>query len=133
MSATISLEPRGRHYLAVFLLSLAVLMLEIAYARILSVALFSHYAFVAVSLAMFGIGLSGLFVYLFPQHFTAERLDRQLVGYAWRFALTAVISLIAFLHFEVQQQLSLAGLFSLSLAYSCSPFRISSAASACRC
>ena len=117
MSAITSLEPRGRHYLAVFLLSLTVLMLEIAYARILSVALFSHYAFVAVSLAMFGIGVSGLVVYLLPQHFTADRLDRQLVTYGWRFALSAVLSLIMFLHLEVVQVLSAAGFVTLSLAY----------------
>jgi hypothetical protein len=117
MSAVANIAPRGRHYLAVFLLSLAVLMLEIAYARILSVALFSHYAFVAVSLAMFGIGVSGLVVYLLPQHFTADRLDQQLVAYGWRCALSAALSLVVFLHFEVVQALSVAGFVTLSVAY----------------
>ncbi len=113
----ITREPRGRHYLAVFLVSLAVLMLEILFARVLSVALFSHFAFVAVSLAMFGLGLSGLVVYLLPEHFSADRLDEQLVGYAWRFALSAVLSLVVFLRIHVVQELSPAGFLSLSLAY----------------
>lgn len=112
-----SLEPRRRHYLAIFLLSMSLLMLEIVTARVLSVALFSHYAFVAVSLAMFGIGLAGLVVYLLPQHFTAARLDSQLVAYTWRFALSAVLSMVVFLRIRVIQELSLAGFFSLTLAY----------------
>lgn len=110
-------EPQRRHYLAVFLLSMTVLQLEIAIARILSVALFSHYAFVAVSLAMCGLGVSGLVVYLLPDHFSRDRLDRQLVAYTWRFALAAVASLLIFLRFQVVQELSLAGFFSLSFAY----------------
>jgi spermidine synthase len=112
-----SIEPGRRHYLAIFLLSMSLLMLEIATARVLSVALFSHYAFVAVSLAMFGIGLAGLVVYLLPQHFTAARLDPQLVAYTWRFALSAALSMVVFLRIRVVQELSLAGFLSLSLAY----------------
>ena len=43
-----SLTPARRHYVLIFILSLSLLMLEIATARILSVVLLSHYAFVAV-------------------------------------------------------------------------------------
>jgi SAM-dependent methyltransferase len=109
--------PGLRHYLAVFLLSLSLLMLEITVARILSVALLSHYAFVAISLAMFGLGLSALTVYLFPDHFRAEDLDRQLVSYSWRFGLAASLGVLAFLNMQVVQELSWRGFFSLSLAY----------------
>ncbi len=112
-----NLEPARRHYLAVFLLSLCLLMLEIAVARVLSVALFSHFAFVAVSLAMFGIGLSGLVVYLLPEHFRAERLDEQLAAYAARFGLAAALAMLVFLRIQVVQELSLRGFATLSLAY----------------
>lgn len=112
-----NLEPGRRHYVAVFLLSLCLLMLEIAVARVLSVALFSHFAFVAVSLAMFGIGLSGLVVYLLPEHFRAERLDAQLAAYAARFGLAAALAMAVFLRLHVVQELSPLGFASLSLAY----------------
>jgi hypothetical protein len=112
-----SLIPARRHYVLIFVLSLSLLMLEIATARILSVALLSHYAFVAISLAMFGLGLSALVVYLLPQHFRPERLDAQLAGYAWRFALAAVLCELVFLNFAVTQELSLRGFLSLSFAY----------------
>jgi spermidine synthase len=110
-------QPARRHYGAVFVLSLCLLMLEIAVARILSVALLSHYAFVAVSLAMFGLGLSALMVYLFPNHFRAERVDRLLVAYAWRFGLSAVVCVVLFLRYEVVQMLSVEGFVTLAVAY----------------
>ena len=77
-----SYEPRPRHFVTVFVISMALLMLEITIARILSVALVSHFAFAAISLAMFGLGLSGLAVYLAPQRFSVENFDAQLVAYS---------------------------------------------------
>jgi len=109
--------PQRRHYLAVFLLSLSLLMLEITVARILTVALLSHYAFVAISLAMFGLGLSGLVIYLLPHRFPAGRVDEQVTTYASLFGLSAALSVLAFLHVHVVQDLSLPGLLTLSAAY----------------
>jgi len=109
--------PRRRHYAAVFLVSLALLMLEITVARILTVALFSHYAFVAISLAMFGIGLSGLVIYLFPHRFPVERVDDQVTTYASLFGLATGLSMFVFLRIHVVQDLSPTGLLTLSLAY----------------
>jgi len=109
--------PQRRHYLAVFFVSLSLLMLEITVARILTVALFSHYAFVAISLAMFGLGLSGLVVYLLPSRFPAGRLDEQLTTFLSLFGLTAAVSVLAFLHIHVHQELSAAGFVSLGLVY----------------
>src|SRR5688572_7327547 len=109
--------PERRHYLAVFFVSLCLLMLEITVARILTVALYSHYAFVAISLAMFGLGLSGLVVYLLPKRFPAERVDGQLTAFMSLFGLTAAASVLAFLHIQVVQEISTAGFASLGLAY----------------
>jgi len=112
-----TLTPERRHFFAIFAISLAILVLEITVARILSVALFSHYAFVAISLAMFGLGLSGLVVYLFPARFPPQAIDRQLRTFASLFGLTAALSVLAFLHIRVVQELSLAGFLTLGLAY----------------
>ena len=54
------MQPERRHYAVLFGASMGLLMLELSFARTLSVALLSHYAFVAISLAMFGLGLAGL-------------------------------------------------------------------------
>lgn len=109
--------PAARHYAAIFVLSLTVLALEITVARVLSVALLSHYAFVAVSLAMFGIGLGALAVYLAPRVFRAERLDRQLVVTLWAFGVSAALAMLGFLHLHVIQELSWRGFSTLGLAY----------------
>lgn len=112
-----SFQLARRHYLAVFVLSFSLLMLEIVVARVLSVALYSHFAFVAVSLAMFGLGLSGLAVFLLPRFYSAERLDRHLITHASLFALSSLLSVLVFLRLQVVQQLSMLGFASLSAAY----------------
>jgi spermidine synthase len=96
---------------------MALLMLEIAVARILSVALFSHFAFVAISLAMFGTGLSSLAVYLLPDVFRAERVDRHVVTFAACFGVAALCAVVGFLRLHVDQTVSLAGFLSLGYAY----------------
>lgn len=111
------MSPSRRHYAAIFLVSLALLVLEISVARILSVALYSHYAFVAISLAMFGLGVSSLVVYLLPHHFAPERVDEQVVTYTRLFAVTAAISVAVFLQIPIVQELSTSGFISLSATY----------------
>jgi spermidine synthase len=54
-------------YAAVFLLSAATIVFEIALTRVFSVAQWYHFAFMTVSLALLGFGASGSFLALFPQ------------------------------------------------------------------
>ncbi len=53
-----------RRLAGVFLVSLATLMLELTLTRLFSATMFYHFAFLAISLALFGSGASGVFVYL---------------------------------------------------------------------
>lgn len=52
----------------VFLTSFSLLTFEITLARLLSVMLSYHYVFLAVSLALLGLGVGGIFVHLFRPH-----------------------------------------------------------------
>jgi hypothetical protein len=52
-------ERRGA-YVAIALVSAAVLLFEVAITRVLSVVLWYHFAFLAISLAMLGLGLPGV-------------------------------------------------------------------------
>jgi spermidine synthase len=56
----------GPLYAAVFLLSAATIVFEIALTRVFSVAQWYHFAFMTVSLALLGFGASGSFLSLFP-------------------------------------------------------------------
>jgi SAM-dependent methyltransferase len=51
---------RPRDYVAIALLSATVLMYEVAVTRVLSVVLWYHFAFLAISLAMLGLSLPGV-------------------------------------------------------------------------
>jgi spermidine synthase len=54
-------------YFAVFLLSAATLVFEIALTRVFSVAQWYHFAFMTVSLALLGLGASGTLLAVFPR------------------------------------------------------------------
>ncbi len=58
---------RGKHwpqiYFGVASTSLATLLLELALTRVFSVVYFYHFAFLAISIALFGLGVGGIFSY----------------------------------------------------------------------
>src|SRR3989442_8135459 len=64
--------PRMRtKLLGVALVSGALLMTELALTRIFSVVMYYHFAFLAISIALFGLSASGVFAYVWR-----ARLDR---------------------------------------------------------
>ena len=83
-----------RTYAGVALATLATLLLELLLTRIFSVTLYYHFAFMVISLALFGLGLSGVVLYLRPERFPQERLAELLASSCRRFAITTVLALI---------------------------------------
>jgi len=55
-------------YLGVALTTLATLLLELSITRIYSVVFYYHFAFLAISLALFGLGAGGVFSYYVANH-----------------------------------------------------------------
>jgi hypothetical protein len=53
-----------RIYLGIFFTTLATLILELSLTRLFSVVFYYHFAFLAISIAMFGLGAGGLCTYL---------------------------------------------------------------------
>ena len=51
-------------YTAVALTTLATLLLELSLTRIFSVVFYYHFAFLAISIALFGLGVGGVLSYL---------------------------------------------------------------------
>lgn len=85
----------GATMAAVFLISLTLLLSELLLTRVFSVLFMSHLAFLVISLALFGLGVGGIAVYLFPDWF-AGHLQRRLVTLAMCFSATLVL-LVLFL------------------------------------
>src|ERR671917_2285314 len=91
MTATTSAAPKATAwtYAGLFMVTLATLMYEIGLTRIFSVTMWYHFAFVAISVALFGMTLGALLVYLLPHRFPEAGVKRQL----WLFSLLFAVSL----------------------------------------
>src|SRR4249920_1491911 len=74
--------------------ALSTLMYEVLLTRIFSVTMWYHFAFVAISVAMFGMTVGALVVYLKPAWFPPDQLARRLGGSALLFGLAIVLSLL---------------------------------------
>ncbi len=107
----------ARTYAGLFFVALATLMYQILLTRIFSVTMFYHFAFAAVSLAMFGMTAGALVVYLRPHWFTPERRFRQLAIHALLFAVTMIASFLtqAIIPFRVHP--SVVGIYALALTF----------------
>src|SRR4051812_34259880 len=65
---------------AVACTSAALLMIELALTRIFSVVMYYHFAFLAISIALFGLSASGVFAYVRRKRLANEPIDRLLAS-----------------------------------------------------
>src|SRR5437016_4156993 len=79
-------SPTSRDLAAVALVSASLLMTELALTRIFSVVMYYHFAFLAISIALFGLSASGVLAYIarhrLDRYATNTLLARQSVVYA---------------------------------------------------
>ena len=104
-------------YAGVFLISLATLMQEVLLTRIFSVTMWYHFAFMAISLAMFGMTVGALSVYLHPEDYAGIPAKRQIALSALCFAVCAVVSMFVHLSVPFNPGRTLAGAWSLVFTY----------------
>ncbi len=104
-------------YAGLFMVTLATLMHEILLTRIFSVTMFYHFAFMAVSIAMFGMTCGAVIVYLFPDLFTEARAKYHLAISAFWFAISIVFSFLTQLSIPFIIDLSIVSLYSIALTY----------------
>lgn len=86
-----------RVFLGVALTSLCVLMLQLALTRLFSATMHYHFAFLAISLALFGSGSAGILIYAIGERLAPSALPRWLVLSSSLFALTMLLALIVVL------------------------------------
>ena len=84
-------------YAGLFFITLATLMLEILLLRIFSVTMWYHFAFMAISIALFGMTVGAVLVYLLPRLFTYEKTKKHLSWSAFLFGILTVASFVAYL------------------------------------
>jgi spermidine synthase len=87
----------SRILLGVALTSLATIALELALTRLFSATMFYHFAFLAISLALFGSGAGGVALYALRDRFPRERASVHLAVCAVLFAASVVLALYVIL------------------------------------
>src|SRR5438034_5211582 len=83
---------KSNHFIGIFLISLATLLLELSLTRVMSVALWYHFGFLVISTALLGFGASGVTLALSPALRECRNLDRALVWLALSFGASVVVS-----------------------------------------
>ena len=107
----------ARTFAGLFLVTLATLTYQLLLTRVFSVTMYYHFAFVAISVTMFGMSLGALIVYLRPRVFTDDRLDRHLTMGALSFAVSIVVSFLAHVWLPFRPELSVTGVLSVLTTY----------------
>ncbi len=104
-------------YGGLFFTTLSTLMYEILLTRIFSVTMWYHFAFVAVSVALFGMTVGALIVYLAPQHFPVELTKERLSQASLLFSVAIVLSFMTQLVIPFDPEWSLVSVYSVAFTY----------------
>ena len=99
-----SSQIRRSSYIGLFTTTLATLMFENLLTRIFSVTMWYHFAFMAVSIAMFGMTVGATIVYLSPNLFTNDRVKGHLVTTSLLFSITIIISFLAHINIPINNK-----------------------------
>ncbi|MBX9667491.1 MAG: hypothetical protein K2X93_07720 [Candidatus Obscuribacterales bacterium] len=73
-----------------------ILMYEILLTRIFSVMMWYHFAFLAISIAMFGMTIGTMLVYIFPKYYSQERAKKLLAPHSLAMSATIFLAAVAF-------------------------------------
>lgn len=103
--------------IAIALTSFSALLLELALTRLFSVVLFYHFAFLAISVALLGLGAGGVFAYLWRGWLTRFPTRRLAATLCTINAAAIFLALEVVLHVPVSLELSRWNLFRLTALY----------------
>jgi len=97
-------EPKRSTYIGLFLTTLSLLQFELFLTRIFSVTMWYHFAFMAISLAMFGLAAGAIFVELMKK----REAHAMLANFGLLLALTSAICFAAQLYIPVDPEKEIA-------------------------
>src|SRR5437763_768404 len=94
-------SPIGRHLAGVSLVSATLLMTELALTRIFSVIMYYHFAFLAISIALFGLSASGVFAYVGRDWLNRYPAGRLLATESLVYAVATIVALFFLVRLRV--------------------------------
>ena len=109
------LRARPATYAGLFVVTLTTLMYEIVLTRIFSVTMWYHFAFVAISVALFGMTAGALLVHLRPEWFRDELVKRQMWRFSLLFGVSVALAFVTQLSIPFVPKMTMAGVWSVVL------------------
>lgn len=103
--------------LGVFLISLATLSYQVLLTRIFSVTTWYHFAFVGISLAMFGMTAGALWVFMRPGLFPEAAATRNLARHCFGFGISIALCFPAYLAVPFRPAAGLPGALGMILGF----------------
>jgi hypothetical protein len=91
----------SRTLFGVALISGSLLMTELSLTRIFSVTMYYHFAFMAISIALFGLSASGVYVFLMRDRWRDAGTERLLAVHAFAFTIGTVLALFVLVRLKV--------------------------------
>ncbi len=111
-------QPTSRLFLlGLFFITGATLLLEVLNTRLLSVVTWYHLSFFAVSMAMFGMAVGALWVYLRPKRFGAGNALHRLFQYSIFFAASTIFChlVVIFTPLDIRNGWNFSGILNMAL------------------
>ena len=102
---------------ALALTSFSALLLELALTRLFSVVLFYHFAFLAISIALLGLGAGGVFAYLLKSRLAATSTRELAARLCMTNSVVVLVVLEIILHVPVALQVSWGNFARLTVIY----------------
>ncbi len=107
----------GRTAAGLLCVALATLMYEVLLTRIFSVTMWYHFAFVAISIAMLGMTVGALIIYVRPEWFPPEAAKRQLAVTALLFPVLMFFSFLTQLSIPFRVHPSVVAAYAIAFTY----------------
>jgi predicted membrane-bound spermidine synthase len=108
---------RNRIFAGISVITMSVLMFELGLTRIFSATMYYHFAFLAISLALFGSGASGVFIYLIQRRLNPSRTGEWLGLASQLFAITTLVALYVVLTHPVSLEGTIENFGALVIIY----------------
>src|SRR5690349_5802778 len=107
----------GRTAVGLLCVALATLMYEVLLTRIFSVTMWYHFAFVAISIAMLGMTVGALVVYVRPDWFPPAAAKRQLAVTGLLFPVIILFSFLTQLSIPFRVHPSVVAVYAIAFTY----------------
>src|SRR3954452_21093861 len=99
-------SPSRRHLAGVALVSATLLMIELALTRIFSVVMYYHFAFLAISIALFGVSASGVVTYVGRRRLERHATDDLLAIHSLIYSASTIVALFWLVRLRVGMSFS---------------------------